>query len=110
MSYLLDRAKAQLAAGAAQMGKNGERTIHPGLMPELIEHIDALEKALGACITSLERAETSEGCCMCGSYEAAHGFESGHSYTDAGHYYAGLALDAGRKLLERLSPSEPKND
>lgn len=59
----------------------------------------ALRAALEACVASLERANTSEGYCCCGSSVESHGFGDGHSPVDVGEYHAGLALEAARKAL-----------
>ncbi len=58
---------------------------------------------LRGLIANLARANTAEGVCCCGE-SAHHSPWVGHAPDDAGDYYAGRAIEAGRALLERITP------
>lgn len=60
-----------------------------------------LVRALEACVSSLERADTAEGVCCCGDSMEGHGapMNCGHSPVDMGDYYASKALEASSAAL-----------
>jgi hypothetical protein len=66
--------------------------------------VKALVKALDACMTSLERADTTEGVCCCGDSMDQHSdpMWCGHSPVDMGTYYAANAIEAARAALRAI--------
>ena len=68
------------------------------------ERLAKAVKALGACIASLERADTSEGVCCCGDDMKTHSdpMSCGHSPVDMGDYYAQSALEAAHAILKEI--------
>lgn len=65
--------------------------------------IEELRAALGACVASLERADTSEGVCMCGDSMTNHAdpMHAGHSPDDMGDHYASDAIiDANHRIAK----------
>jgi hypothetical protein len=67
-----------------------------------IDAVAELIESLEACVASLERADTSEGYCCCGSAVEGHELGDGHSPVDIGEYHAGLALEKARAALARV--------
>lgn len=52
-------------------------------------------------VTELEHADTTNGCCCCGSMVADHGYGDGHSPVDSGSYHAQQIIDEAREYLRR---------
>lgn len=85
------------------------------LVPALLNERDDLRaklavaaEALGACIASLERADTAEGVCCCGDSMDQHSDQMwcGHSPVDMGTYYASEAMEAARAALAQIKGDE----
>ena len=66
------------------------------------ERITELEEALRSVLGCLERADTSEGYCMCGS-DMSHSPWEGHTPVDAGNYCAARAMEAAKLVLGKHS-------
>lgn len=68
------------------------------------ERLAKAVEALGACIASLEMADTSEGVCCCGDNMEGHSdpMACGHIPVDMGDYYAQSALESARAILKEI--------
>ena len=68
------------------------------------ERLAKAVEALGACIASLERADTSGGVCCCGDNMEGHSdpMACGHIPVDMGDYYAQSALEAAHAILKEI--------
>lgn len=68
------------------------------------ERLAKAVEALGACIASLERADTSEDVCCCGDNMDGHSdpMACGHVPVDMGDYYAQSALKSAHAILKEI--------